>query len=113
MNTAFMTSPIGDLTIDSTGLRKAVDEITRLRKIIEDEMDKFTKLRILRYDSDEIKEIAIKTVSVIKTCNGAEYLYYETFCDEAGYGIKVDMTTVKAWDVQGTIPCGGGTLLNL
>lgn len=28
---AYMTSPIGDLTINSTGLRKAVDEIERLR----------------------------------------------------------------------------------
>ena len=34
MSTAFMTSPIGDLTIDSTGLRTAIDEIARLRSII-------------------------------------------------------------------------------
>lgn len=33
-STAFMTSPIGDLSIDSDGLRKAIDEIVRLRNII-------------------------------------------------------------------------------
>lgn len=36
MEKAFMTSPIGDLTIDSDGLRKAIDEIIRLRAIIKD-----------------------------------------------------------------------------
>lgn len=29
-STAFMTSPIGDLTIDSAGLRKAIDKISEL-----------------------------------------------------------------------------------
>lgn len=33
---SFMTSPIGDLPIDSDGMRKAVDEIARLQKIIKD-----------------------------------------------------------------------------
>ena len=33
-NEAFMTSPIGDLPINSDGLRKAVDEITRLNNEI-------------------------------------------------------------------------------
>lgn len=28
-STPFMTSPIGDLTLDSDGLRKAIDEIAR------------------------------------------------------------------------------------
>lgn len=28
-STPFMTSPIGDLTLDSDGLRKAIDEISR------------------------------------------------------------------------------------
>ena len=30
--TAFMTSPIGDLPINSDGLRKAIDEIAKLKK---------------------------------------------------------------------------------
>lgn len=34
-NTPFMTSPIGDLPIDSEGLKTAIDEIARLRYIIE------------------------------------------------------------------------------
>jgi len=32
--TSYMTSPIGGLTVDSTGLRKAIDEIDRLRGIL-------------------------------------------------------------------------------
>lgn len=32
--TAFMTSPIGDLPINSDGLRKAIDEIRRLQNEI-------------------------------------------------------------------------------
>ena len=32
--TAFMTSPIGDLPINSNGLRKAIDEICRLQNEI-------------------------------------------------------------------------------
>ena len=33
---AVMTSPIGDLTVDSAGMRKAIDEITHLRSVIAD-----------------------------------------------------------------------------
>lgn len=33
-STSYMTSPIGGLTIDSAGLRKAIDEIDRLRGIL-------------------------------------------------------------------------------
>ena len=33
-NTAFMISPIGDLTVDAAGLRAAIDEICRLRDAI-------------------------------------------------------------------------------
>lgn len=42
--TAFMTSPIGDLPIKSEGLRKAIDEIRRLQNEI-----------------DELKETGINT----------------------------------------------------
>ena len=35
-STAFMTSPIGDLSIDSDGLRKAIDEIARLRGLMQE-----------------------------------------------------------------------------
>ena len=35
-NTVMMTSPIGDLSVDTTGLRRAVDEISRLQKKIKD-----------------------------------------------------------------------------
>lgn len=34
-NTAFMASPIGDLPINSKGLRAAIDEIVRLRRVID------------------------------------------------------------------------------
>ena len=33
-STPFMTSPIGDLTLDSDGLRKAIDEIARCHREI-------------------------------------------------------------------------------
>lgn len=36
MEKAFMTSPIGDLTIDSDGLRTAIDEIRRLQNEIKE-----------------------------------------------------------------------------
>lgn len=112
MSTAFMTSPIGDLTIDSDGLRTAIDEIARLRKIIENEMKNRTLLRIRYKNSDAVEEIAIKTANVIKT-NVSDILYYETFSDEAGYGTKVKMTDVEAWEIKGTEPLGAGALLRL
>lgn len=35
-NPAIMTSPIGDLTVDSVGMKRAIDEIAFLRSIIAD-----------------------------------------------------------------------------
>ena len=112
MSTPFMTSPIGDLTIDSEGLRTAIDEIARLRKIIENEMSNRTSLRIHYNDKPETDEIAVKSVTVIKTPS-KEFLYYETFTDETGYGTKIDMETIASWEVKGSLPCGGGALLKL
>ena len=115
MSTPFMTSPIGDLTIDSEGLRTAIDEIARLRKIIVNEMSNRTSLRIHYNDNpgiDGIDEIAVKSVTVIKTPS-KEFLYYETFTDETGYGTKIDMETIASWEVNGSLPCGGGALLKL
>lgn len=112
MNTPFMTSPIGDLTIDSEGLRTAIDEIARLRKIIENEMSNHTLLRIHYSNKTETDEIAVKSVTVIKTPS-KEFLYYETFTDETGYGTKIDMETIASWEVKGSLPCGGGALLKL
>lgn len=112
MSTPFMTSPIGDLTIDSEGLRTAIDEIARLRKIIENEMSNRTSLRIHYKNKTGIDEIAVKSVTVIKA-KATEYLYYETFTDETGYGTKIDMETIDSWEVKGSLPCGGGALLKL
>lgn len=113
MNTPFMTSPIGDLTIDSEGLRTAIDEIARLRKILVNEMSNRTSLRIHYSNKTGIDEIAVKSVTVIKTKSSKEYLYYETFTDETGYGTKIDMETIDSWEVKGSLPCGGGALLKL
>lgn len=112
MSTPFMTSPIGDLTVDTNGLRTAIDEIARLRKIIENEMSNHTLLRIHYNDKPGTDEIAVKSVTVIKTPS-KEFLYYETFTDETGYGTKIDMETITSWEVKGSLPCGGGALLKL
>ena len=112
MNTPFMTSPIGDLTIDSNGLRTAIDEIARLRKIIENETSNRTLLRFRYKDESVIKEITVKFVTIIKTPS-KEFLYYETFNDRTGYGTRIDMATIDTWQVKGALPHGGGALLKL
>lgn len=112
MNQAFMTSTIGDLTIDSNGLRTAIDEIKRLQNIIKQEMKKSTLLRIQYKNSTDVKEISIARAFTIKT-DTTEILYYETFGDEPGDGTKIDLATVCAWEIKGTEPCGGGALLRL
>jgi len=116
MSTPFMTSPIGDLTIDSEGLRTAIDEIARLRKIIEDRIaeDKTNRtwLRFCYKGMHTICEVAVKSVHVIKTPS-KEFLYYEKFSDKTGYGTRIDMEKIGAWEVKGTSPCSGEALLKL
>lgn len=112
MKDVFMTSPIGDLSINSEGLRIAIDEIARLRRIVSDMQKNRTLLRINRKNSNNIEEIPILRATTIKTVDGKVLLYYETINDEFGCGCKIDTETLKAWEIIGFIP-GGDALLKL
>ena len=112
MKDAFMTSPIGDLPINSEGLRTAIDEITKLRRIVSDMQKNRTLLRINRKNSSNIVEIPFLRAFTIKTEDCKVLLYYETVNDEIGFGCKIDTETLKAWEIKGFIP-GGDALLKL
>ena len=109
---AFMTSPIGDLPINSEGLRTAIDEIAKLRRIVGEMQKNRTILRLIKKGSTDTEEIPILRAFTLKTKDGKETLYYETINDEPGYGCKIDTTTLIAWEIKGFIP-GGDALLKL
>lgn len=101
MSEAFMTSPIGDLPINSEGLRTAIDEITRLKRVIAEMKPQRTILRINENNGDCVKEIPI-TRAFTTVANGRETLYYETSNDGKDCGC-IDISTIKAWEIKGSV----------
>lgn len=112
MKEAFMTSPIGDLPINSEGLRTAIDEIAKLRRIVSEMQKNRTLLRLNKKGSTDTEEIPILRAFTVKTKDGKEVLYYETINDEPGFGSEIDTTTLIAWEIKGFIS-GSDALLKL
>lgn len=73
MSTAFMTSPIGDLTIDSVGLRKAIDEIAAQKKIIAEQQEQIRKLKLKLNKINGTTEGSSKTYIVEAAVLDAHY----------------------------------------
>lgn len=100
MNEAFMTSPIGDLPINSNGLRSAIDEIRRLENLYYNAMQNCNST-LLHYHCKGSDEPTIEVISRACVINN-NILYFERRgIDAEGEGIKLPLTDIDAWFIEG------------